>query len=150
VLAVGKKASGWIAEAERDYLQRLRHFADIGCDLVAPEDEHSIGEAACKERESAKLLARCKPDEFVIACDRRGTSFSSEQLAGQLRQLQDRGAKIAILVGGSHGLSDSAMARAHLSIAFSRLTFPHELFRIMLLEQLYRAFSILTGKKYHK
>jgi 23S rRNA (pseudouridine1915-N3)-methyltransferase len=150
ICAVGRKPAGWASEAERDFLQRLRHYADVTCELVAPEDEHSIGGAGCRERESDRLLAKCRPGEFVIALDRRGRSFSSEQLAGQLRDLQARGARLCCLIGGSHGLSDAVLAKAGLALSFSRQTFPHELFRIMLLEQLYRGFTILAGKTYHK
>jgi len=150
ILAVGRKAAGWIAEAEKQYLQRLSHFADMGCELLAPLDEHSLGDGACRDQESAKLSAKCRPDEFVIVCDRSGKMLSSEQFAAELRQLQDRGARACLIIGGSHGVSEQLLSKAHLAISFSRLTFPHELFRIMLLEQLYRAFAIITGKKYHK
>jgi 23S rRNA (pseudouridine1915-N3)-methyltransferase len=150
ILAVGRKAAGWLAEAEKHYLQRLGRYADAGCELIAPLDEHALGDARCTEQESALLNARCRPEECIIACDPKGKSFSSEQLAAALGQLQDRGAKICVVIGGSHGLSQALLAKAHLAVSFSRLTFPHELFRIMLLEQLYRAFTILAGKKYHK
>ena len=150
ILAVGRKAAGWAAEAEKEYLQRLSRFADAGCELIAPLDEHSLGDGACREQESAKLLAKCRPDECIIACDRGGKPLSSIQFADELRRLQDRGARVCLIIGGSHGLSENLLAKAQLAVSFSRLTFPHELFRIMLLEQLYRAFTIIAGKKYHK
>lgn len=150
ILAVGRKASGWAAAAEKDYLKRLSHAADISCELVSPEDEHSLGARAAAAKESAKLLARCRPGDFLIACDRRGMPYSSEELAAELRILQDRGAKICFLIGGSHGLTEEVLAKASLSASFSNLTFPHELFRVILLEQLYRSFAIIAGKNYHK
>lgn len=150
ILAIGRKAAGWVAEAEKLYLQRLSHFADTSCELTPPLDEHSLGDGACKEQESAKLLAKCRPEEVIIACDRKGKSLSSDQFAAELRQLQDRGARLCLIIGGSHGLSEQILSKARLVVSFSLLTFPHELFRIMLLEQLYRAFTIITGKKYHK
>ena len=150
MLAVGRKASGWVADAENDYLQRLRRFADISVELVTQEDEHSLGDKGACERESAKLLAKCRPDEFIIACDRRGKNLSSEQLAEELRNFQDRGAKICFVIGGSHGLTKELLAQARMTVSFSLLTFPHELFRVMLLEQLYRTFTIISGIKYHK
>jgi len=150
ILAVGRKGAGWVADAEKDYLKRLRHFADMSCELVAPEDEHSLGDKACAERESAKLLGKCRPDDCIIACDRQGKSCNSQQLADELRNFQDRGAKICFVIGGSHGLSEALLRKANFAVSFSCLTFPHELFRVMLLEQIYRAFTIMTGKKYHK
>lgn len=150
ILAVGRKASGWVAGAERDYLKRLSHTADICCELVSPEDEHSLGACASSAKESSRLLARCRPGDFLIACDRRGKPYSSEELAAELRTLQARGAKICFVIGGGYGLTEEMLAKASLTASFSNLTFPHELFRVMLLEQLYRAFAIITGKKYHK
>ena len=150
ILAVGRKASGWGADAEKDYVQRLRCFADIAVELVAPEDEHSLGAKGACERESAKLLAKCSAEDFVIACDRRGKAMSSEGFADELRNLKDRGAKICCVIGGSHGLSEDMLRQARMVVSFSHLTFPHELFRVMLLEQLYRAFMIMGGRKYHK
>ncbi len=150
ILAVGRKGAGWVADAEKDYLKRLRPFAEMSCELVAPEDEHSLGEKACAELESAKLLGKCRTGDCIIACDRRGKSCTSEQLAKELRNFQDRGAKIRFVIGGSHGLTEELLGHARLVFSFSHLTFPHELFRVMLLEQIYRAFTIITGKKYHK
>ena len=150
ILAVGRKASGWVADAEKDYMKRLSHAADISCELVSPEDEHSLGAQAAAAKESARLLARCGPGDVLIACDRRGKPCSSEELAAELRTLQDRGARICFVIGGSHGLTEEVLGKANLKVSFSHLTFPHELFRVMLLEQLYRAFAIIAGKKYHK
>jgi 23S rRNA (pseudouridine1915-N3)-methyltransferase len=150
ILAVGRKASGWAAAAEKDYLNRLSHAADISCELVTPEDEHKQGAKAAAAKESARLLARCRPGDFLIACDRCGKPFSSEELAAELRAMQDQGAKICFVIGGSHGLTEHVLTKASLTASFSNLTFPHELFRVMLLEQLYRSFAIISGKKYHK
>ncbi len=150
ILSVGRKGTGWVAEAEKDYLKRLRHFTDMSCELLTPEDEHSLGGKACAERESAKLLGKCRPDDCIIACDPRGASYNSKQLADELRNFHDRGAKICFVIGGSHGLTKELLAQARMTVSFSLFTFPHELFRVMLLEQLYRAFTIISGIKYHK
>ena len=150
ILAVGRKASGWVADAEKDYLKRLSHVADISCELVAPEDEHSLGAKAAAAKESARLLAKFRAGDFFIVCDRRGKPCTSEVLAAELRTLRDRGVKICFVIGGSQGLTEDVLEKASLTASFSNLTFPHELFRVMLLEQLYRAFTIISGKKYHK
>lgn len=150
ILAIGRKANGWAAEAEKDFLERLSRCADTTCELTPPLDEHRLGGQACREQESEKLLAKCRPDELVIACDRGGTNLSSQEFSKELGKAQSQGARVCLIIGGSHGLSEHLLKKARLVISFSRLTFPHELFRIMLLEQLYRAFTIITGKKYHK
>ena len=85
ILAVGRKASGWVADAEKDYLKRLSHIADISFELVTPADEHSLGAKAAAAKESARLLARCRPGDVLIACDRWGKPCSSEELAEELR-----------------------------------------------------------------
>jgi 23S rRNA (pseudouridine1915-N3)-methyltransferase len=150
IIAVGRKASGWVADAEKDYLKRLSHTADISCELVTHEDEHSAGAHAASAKECSRLLARFRPGDVLIACDRRGRLFSSEEFAAELKILQDRGAPVCFIIGGSHGLTEEVLARASLTASFSNLTFPHELFRVMLLEQIYRSFTIIAGKKYHK
>ena len=150
ILAVGRKATGWAAEAEKEYMKRLRRGVDVRLELVPHEDEHSCGGKMSAERESLKLLERFKKDEHLIACDRGGKAFTSEQFAALLRDLRDNGAKLCFVIGGSHGLSAAALARADTAVSFSPLTFPHELFRILLLEQLYRASTIMAGGKYHK
>lgn len=150
IIAVGKKPSAWIREAEQDYLTRLKNFTDSEVVLVGPEDENSLGTEKALTLESAKLAAKIKPSEFVIACDRKGQTFASEQFAKKIQQLLDQGQKLCFLIGGSNGLSPEILKRANLKISFSPLTFPHELFRVLLLEQIYRGFMIMSGRKYHK
>ena len=117
IIAVGRKASGWVAEAEKDYLKRLSHSSDISCELVAPEDEHSLGAKAAAAKESARLLARCRPGDFLFACDRRGTPCSSQELAAELRTLQDRGSQICFVIGGSHGLTEEVLEKAAVAMS---------------------------------
>lgn len=150
IITVGKKSQGWIAEAMSDYLKRLKPFSQVEIDSVLAEDEHKFGAKIASERESKKLLAKIKPSDFVVACDRKGRDFDSEGFAERLNELKNSGEKVCFVIGGSYGFSKGILDRADLKISFSSFTFPHELFRVMLLEQIYRAFMILANRKYHK
>lgn len=150
ILAVGKKPQGWVREAENDFLNRIKNFAKVEIELVAPADENSFGIAKACETESQKLVKKIRDDEFIVACDREGGAFSSEKFAQKIGGLRDSGRKICFLIGGSNGLRGEILSRTDLRISFSALTFPHELFRVLLLEQIYRAITILEKRRYHK
>ncbi|MFH0834545.1 MAG: 23S rRNA (pseudouridine(1915)-N(3))-methyltransferase RlmH [Patescibacteria group bacterium] len=149
VLAIAKKPQTWAAEAEKDFLSRLKNFAEVELTLLAPADENSLAEKA-KKIESEKLLAKIARDDFVIACEPTGQNCSSEKFAEIFRDARDTAKKAVFVIGGSSGLDAQILARANLKVSFSKMTFPHELFRVILLEQIYRAFMILAGRKYHK
>ena len=150
ILAVGKKPQAWLAAAEADFLTRLAPSTELKIVLVPPEDENILGAEKAKQKENAKLLAKIPAGFRVVACDRGGVELTSERFAEHLRNWRDASEKVCCVIGGSHGLSSEILQKADLKISFSKLTFPHELFRVLLLEQIYRGFSILAGKKYHK
>jgi len=139
-----------VGEGERDFFKRIRNFAKIEIELIPPLDENSFEIQKIKKLESEKILAKIRDDEFVIACERGGVNLDSEGFAKKLEKLRDDSRKIVFVIGGSNGLDSTTLQKADLQISFSQLTFPHELFRVMLIEQIYRAFMILAGKKYHK
>lgn len=149
ILAVAKKPQTWAAAAEADFLKRLQNFAELEVILLAPADENSLEDKA-KTIEEDKILAKIQADDFVLACDPGGQSLSSENFAAIFQEARDTAKKVVCVIGGSRGLGAKVLQRANLKIAFSKMTFPHELFRVILLEQIYRAFMILAGKKYHK
>jgi 23S rRNA (pseudouridine1915-N3)-methyltransferase len=100
--------------------------------------------------ESEKMLAKIKSGDIVVVFDERGKKLSSEKFASQMASHIDTGTKqIIVVVGGAYGVTDAVRERANLVLAFSDMIFPHQLARIMALEQLYRAFSIRAGTKYH-
>lgn len=149
IIAVASKARGWAGEAEADFCSRLRPFADLTVILVKPEDE-VVGIEVAKQREGERMVAKIPDGSLVIACDRVGKMLDSVQLAQKIGTWRDASERVCILIGGSHGFSADVLARTKLAISFGAITLPHELFRIVLLEQLYRGFMILAGKKYHK
>jgi 23S rRNA (pseudouridine1915-N3)-methyltransferase len=135
--------------------KRLAPYARVD---VVEVDEAGFGESPApsgrekiKEKEGERLLKRIRPDTFLIALDIKGEARSSEQMADVLGRLALEGqGDITFVIGGSLGLSRNILNRANLRLSFSKFTFPHQLMRLILLEQLYRWFKIMKGEPYHK
>lgn len=155
IIAVGKLKETYWQEAIREYLKRLQAYASVEV-VEAPEERlgespspAQIGQALQKEGERMERLIGAGTLTIALAID--GEAFSSGQLAGRLERMSLEGkSRLAFLIGSSHGLAPGLIARADLVWSFSRLTFPHQMMRVILLEQIYRAFSIIHGGKYHK
>ena len=150
ILAISKKTQAWVREAESDFYSRVKNFAELKIELIAPLDENALGVEKARRSEGEKLLEKIHRDEFVIACERGGLQLSSEKFAVRIGELRDDSRKIVFVIGGSNGLDPAILARSDLQVSFSDFTFPHELFRVILLEQIYRTFMILNNRKYHK
>ena len=100
--------------------------------------------------EEKNILKRIKPDSLIISFDRKGKQFNSLQFADLTQKLLSSGKSCSLIIGGSHGLSESFLKKSDHVISFSALTFPHKLFKILLIEQLYRSITIIQNKSYHK
>ncbi len=151
IVAVGQKMPKWCILACEDYLTRLQRF--MKCTLVEcpAAKRHKAGNAAdYKEDEATKILQKISPDDHVIALDVAGTGWSTLKLSEELASWQQRGKDLIFLIGGPDGLSQKCIARANQRWSLSALTFPHALVRVLLLEQLYRAGSVLTNHPYHR
>ncbi len=155
ILTVGRlKEKPYRAMAD-EYLKRLSRygrFEEIELPgLPEPPSLSPALEEQVKRREGEALLQRIRPSDYVIALTIPGRQWDSPALAEHLSSLLARGASsIVLVIGGSLGLSDQVIARADEELSMSRLTFPHQLARVMLLEQLYRAMKISSGERYHK
>ncbi|WP_235715781.1 23S rRNA (pseudouridine(1915)-N(3))-methyltransferase RlmH [Alkalihalobacillus hemicellulosilyticus] len=120
-------------------------------DEKAPEQLSETEMQQVKQKEGERILAKTHPDAHVIALAIEGKMLTSEQLAENLDKLATYGkSKITFIIGGSLGLSDEVMKRANEALSFSKMTFPHQLMRLVLVEQVYRAFRIVRGEPYHK
>jgi 23S rRNA (pseudouridine1915-N3)-methyltransferase len=155
IIAVGKLKEKYWVQAVQEYTKRLSAYAKVQIvevpDEKAPESMSPAEELQVKQAEGERLLAQVKSDEYVVALAIDGKPWTSEQLAEQLDGLATYGrSKVAFVIGGSLGLSDEVMGRADVKLSFSRMTFPHQLVRVLLLEQVYRAFKIMRGEPYHK
>ncbi len=146
-LSVGKDRSGLFAPGVDEYAKRLTHTHKV--QLVELPESRASGVKA-KEEEGAQLLKKLTPRDSLVALDERGKSLSSVDFAKWLGRQQDSGRDVAFVIGGDEGLSDDVRNKAALVMSLSAMTLPHRLARLVLLEQVYRAFSILRGEPYHK
>lgn len=149
VLAVGKDRSGLYAPAVEEYASRLSRYARFEL-LEIPEARRRAGTPQARDEEGESILARLLDRERVVALDERGEEPTSAGLARKLEGWMRGGRDVALVIGGSDGLAAAVLDRAAERLALSRLTLAHRLARLVLLEQLYRAFTILRGEPYHK
>lgn len=146
VLAVGKKHEKWVTEGIDRYEKRLRKPFDTSWQLLP----HSAREGdAARTEESERILAKLDRDVFVVLLDERGKNVDSPALAATLRGAFDAGRQVSVVIGGAYGVSDAVRARADFVWSLSKLVFPHQLVRLILAEQLYRAQEIAGGRPYH-
>jgi len=155
IAAVGKLKEEYLVKGMAEYSKRLGPYVRLQVievpDEKAPETMSEAEEHKVKEREGERLLAAIKPDAYVIALAIDGKMLSSEQIAAQLETLGTYGrSQIAFVIGGSNGLSDEVLRRADLKLSFGKITYPHQLMRLILVEQIYRAFKIMRGEPYHR
>jgi 23S rRNA (pseudouridine1915-N3)-methyltransferase len=150
IVAVGKLQSTHWRTAQQDYLKRLRRYTDVDVIEVKDVVGRSVPDVVAMQREGETLLAAAKDAHRTIALNATGKQLDSPQLADFLRKQIEVYGSVAFLIGGPVGLSPEVLAACDDALSLSSLTFPHELARVILLEQLYRAATILSGEKYHK
>lgn len=143
IICIGSLKEKYSQEAEVDYLKRLTKYTKIN--LIELKEEPTL------KKEEEKILEKIKDNDYVITLDIEGKEYSSKELSNKIDNLLVSINKdITFIIGSSHGLSQNIKNKSNLSISFSKLTFPHQLFRIMFLEQLYRSFKIINNEPYHK
>lgn len=151
IVAVGKVKEKYFADGISEYSKRLSRFCEFKI-IELPEENYKVVTDALieniKEKEGEKILSNLKG--YVVAMAIEGKKLSSEKLAGLIKSVADTSGVITFVIGGSYGLSNAVKNKADQLISFSDMTFPHTLFRLMLTEQIYRAFSINSGSAYHK
>lgn len=146
VLTIGKKHESWVQEGIDRYAKRLKKPFDLSWQLLP----HSSREGdAARQEESARLLAKVGERDHVVLLDERGRNLDSPGLARHLQGRFDAGQAVVVVIGGAYGVHESVHARADLVWSLSKLVFPHQLVRLILAEQLYRAQEIAGGRPYH-
>jgi len=155
IISVGKLKEKYLKAGIDEYLKRLSSYAKVEIIEVSDEKAPEVLSAAemelVKNKEGEKLLAKLSQETYVIALAIDGKMRSSEELADTIDKLATYGkSKIAFVIGGSLGLSNEVLQRADEKLSFSKMTFPHQLMRLILLEQVYRAFRINRNEPYHK
>lgn len=155
IIAVGKLKEKYLKDGIAEYLKRLSRFCDTEIieveDEQAPESLSAAQEAQVKRKEAERIQKRIKEGSVVVTLDLKGKMYTSEEFAGRLNSFFISGASnIVFVIGGSLGIDSELNEKASLRISFSNLTFPHQLVRLILLEQVFRAFKIINGETYHK
>lgn len=154
VICVGKIKEKYFTAAIDEYSKRLSRFVKLNIIEVADEkipDNASEKEMnQIKEKEGSKILSKLPPNSFIITLCIEGKEFSSEELAKKIADVSMTSSSITFIIGGSLGLSDSVKAKSKLHLSFGRMTLPHQLMRVVLLEQIYRTFKINNNESYHK
>jgi len=149
IVAVGKDRSGLYAPAVEEYARRLSRHARFEV-VEVPEARRHAGTPRARDEEAEALLARVDPRERVVLLDERGEEPTSPELARRLERWLAGGKDVALVIGGSDGHGEAVRARADETLSLSRMTLAHRLARLVLAEQLYRAFTIVKGEPYHK
>jgi 23S rRNA (pseudouridine1915-N3)-methyltransferase len=150
IVAIGKDKDPWISEGGNHYVKLLSRYATVATRIIpALKTTASLSPAEIKSREAERFEKELGKD-FLIALSDRGVKTDSVGLAQKIEKLQARSSAITFLIGGAYGLDERIIKRADLVLSLSPLTFSHQLVRLILLEQLYRALSILHGSSYHK
>ena len=154
LICMGRLKEKYWRDAANEYEKRLSRFGRFEeielPDLPEPANSSPAVEAQICEKEGRAILQKVREDDIVIALCIGGKQLDSVQLSEKLTQFGDTGRRVVFIIGGSLGLSPQVVARANFKLSFSPMTFPHQLARVMLLEQVYRAMQISSGGKYHK
>lgn len=155
MITVGKLKENYLKEAIAEYTKRLGKYCKLEIIEVAdektPDNAGTSLENAIRDKEGERILKHIRDDMYVITLEIAGKMLSSEELAEKINTLGIQGkSSIAFVIGGSIGLGKEVLKRSDYALSFSKMTFPHQLMRVILLEQVYRSYRIINGEPYHK
>jgi len=152
ILSVGENKNPYLREGESDFIQRLKHYCRLEIRTVKEEKIQKSKDVEFVQRSEAKrILDQLQPQSKIIVLDERGELISSMKFSSKIQHWDNQSIQRAVfIIGGPLGLHDSVIQRADWILSLSKMTFTHEMARMLLLEQIYRAYTILRGEKYHK
>jgi 23S rRNA (pseudouridine1915-N3)-methyltransferase len=155
IICLGKIKESFFRDAIDEYKKRLNKYCNLNIielpDEKIPNNASEKEIAIIKEKEGNLILNSIKKDSYIISLDLKGKQFTSEELANKIDNISiNSSSSITFIIGGSLGLSEIVLNKSNELISFSKLTFPHQLFRVFLLEQIYRSFKIINNETYHK
>ncbi len=154
IISVGKIKEKYFTAAIDEYAKRLSRFVKLNItevpDEKIPDNASEKEMEMIKEKEGAKILAKLSAHSFVVTLCIEGKELSSEELAKKVADISMQTSNITFIIGGSLGLADTVKSKSDLRLSFGRMTLPHQLMRVVLLEQIYRAFKINNNESYHK
>lgn len=151
ILCMGKTRERFIQEGIEKYLRYLRPYANASIKELKEGKIQDLKDApSIRRKEAEKIFKAVPPGAYLVSLDERGEEFTSHEFASLLNNTLESGVReMVFIIGGAMGLDEEVVSRSHKSVALSRWTFTHEMARLVLLEQLYRAFTIIKGKTYH-
>lgn len=155
VITVGKIKEKYLKDAIAEYSKRLSKYCKLEIIEVAdektPDNASEVVEDGIRSKEAERILKYVKDDAFVVTLEIQGKLLTSEELAEKIEKLGVQGTShITFIIGGSIGLGKEVLTRSNFALSFSKMTFPHQLMRVILLEQVYRSYRIISGEPYHK
>ena len=155
LITVGKIKEKYLRDAIAEYSKRLSRYCKLEIIEVAdektPDHASAVVEKTIRDKEAERIMKNVKEDTYVITLEINGKLLSSEELSAKINQLGIQGTShITFIIGGSIGLGKEVLARSDYALSFSKMTFPHQLMRVILLEQIYRSYRIINGEPYHK
>ena len=148
IITVGSIKEKYLKDAIEEYTKRLSKYTNI--EIVEVKDEGLVEPTKAISLEEEKILKHINDKDYIITLEIEGKEFTSEEFAEKLDKIQLESSTITFIIGGSYGLSQNIKDKSRLHLSFSKMTFPHQLFRVLLLEQIYRAFKINNNESYHK
>ena len=148
IITVGSIKENYLKEAIEEYKKRLTKYTNL--EIIEVKDEGLVEEDKTLKIESERILKHINDKEYIITLEIEGKEYTSLEFAEKLRNIQIENSNIVFIIGGSYGLSQTIKDKAKLHLSFSKMTFPHQLFRVLLLEQIYRAYKINNNESYHK
>lgn len=155
LITVGKIKEKYLKDAIAEYAKRLSKYCKLEIVEVAdektPENASCVMEDSIREKEAERILKYVKDDAYIITLEIQGKQLTSEELAEKIDKLGIQGTShIIFIIGGSIGLGEAVLKKSNFALSFSKMTFPHQLMRVILLEQVYRSYRIINGEPYHK
>ena len=148
IITVGTIKEKYLKDAIEEYQKRIKKYTNI--ELIEVKDEGLVEESKAISLEAEKIKKHLSTRDYIVTMEIEGKQLTSEEFAEKLDRIQLESSNITFIIGGSYGLSQNIKDKSKLHLSFSKMTFPHQLFRVLLLEQIYRAFKINNNESYHK
>lgn len=148
IIVVGQLKEKYLKEAIAEYTKRIKKYTNL--EIIEVKDEGLVEEAKAIKLEAEKIKKHLGEKDYLITLEIEGREFTSVEFAKKLNDIFIESSNLVFLIGGSYGLADELKSKAKLHLSFSKMTFPHQLFRVLLLEQIYRAYKINNNESYHK
>lgn len=148
IITVGSIKEKYLKDAIEEYQKRLKKYTDL--EIVEIKDEGLLPAKQAMEKEAEKINKHINEKEYIITLEIEGKELTSEELSKKIEDILIINSNITFIIGGSYGIDKSIKDKAKYHLSFSKMTFPHQLFRVLLLEQIYRAFKIMNNESYHK